>query len=411
MSAEVAHKVIEHDEPPKPEAAPRASRAVAPRASKADVVPIASDPMGLMSLAIQRGADVATITQLNQLRMDVEKDNARKAFNLSLSAAKKAIRPIIKNRRVKFESKKQDVRDGKVDYAHEDLAGIAEQIDPILSEHGLSYYFDTENKPGEMTVICVIAHELGHEKRTPLTAGVDTSGAKNHLQAIGSAATYLQRYTLKLALGLSVTDDDDANGVGGGVGESPNRKDPEPQQRPRPPRASQTQTSEQPKQEQQTGPRKLGKVGGGSAGEWAQHYIEQFKTANTVAELVDWDKANNATLDVLYENHRPIFDETLAAFNKHKATLQAKPTASKRPPVDAEPSHDHQTGEVWDHPDPKTDYDGFLKWCAEQLNGWTTESGDLEGFWNVVIEPAGCFPGDVDDLMSLYRKAEQRLEA
>ena len=40
--------------------------------------------------------------------------------------------------------------------------------------------------------------------------GADQSGSKNGFQAIGSAVTYLQRYTLKAALGLSAEVDDDA---------------------------------------------------------------------------------------------------------------------------------------------------------------------------------------------------------
>ena len=43
--------------------------------------------------------------------------------------------------------------------------------------------------------------------------GADQSGNKNGFQAIGSAVTYLQRYTLKSALGLSAEVDDDAQSV------------------------------------------------------------------------------------------------------------------------------------------------------------------------------------------------------
>ena len=62
---------------------------------------------------------------------------------------------------------------------------------------------------------CVISHRDGYSEETTLTAGNDESGNKNSIQAIGSAATYLQRYTLKLALGLSAAKDDDGRGSEG----------------------------------------------------------------------------------------------------------------------------------------------------------------------------------------------------
>ena len=52
---------------------------------------------------------------------------------------------------------------------------------------------------------------IGEE--TSLEADNDESGNKNAIQAVGSAATYLQRYTLKLALGLAASNDDDAQGA------------------------------------------------------------------------------------------------------------------------------------------------------------------------------------------------------
>ena len=56
---------------------------------------------------------------------------------------------------------------------------------------------------------CVLSHRDGYSEETTLTAGADDSGKKNSIQAIGSTTTYLQRYTLKLALGLATQDRDD----------------------------------------------------------------------------------------------------------------------------------------------------------------------------------------------------------
>jgi hypothetical protein len=62
-------------------------------------------------------------------------------------------------------------------------------------------------------VTCIIAHSAGYSEENSLSAPFDPSGNKNPLQAIGSAQTYLQRYTLKAALGLAAAKDDDAHSV------------------------------------------------------------------------------------------------------------------------------------------------------------------------------------------------------
>jgi hypothetical protein len=64
-------------------------------------------------------------------------------------------------------------------------------------------------------VTCVISHGDGYFEENSLAAAQDDSGNKNSIQAVGSTVTYLERYTLKAALGLAVATDDDAQSVGG----------------------------------------------------------------------------------------------------------------------------------------------------------------------------------------------------
>jgi hypothetical protein len=145
----------------------------------------------------------------------IEAAQARKAFDQAISAAKGEIPEITKNRHVGFESKNGGA---KTDYRHEDFAQIARAVDPILARHGLSYRFRTQQAEARVTVTCVLAHRDGHSEETTLTSNVDASGNKNPIQAVGSAITYLQRYTLKAALGLAVSNDDDGKGSGAPAG-------------------------------------------------------------------------------------------------------------------------------------------------------------------------------------------------
>lgn len=138
----------------------------------------------------------------------MEQRNAKIAFDEALAAAKAEIPTIQKNRKVDFTTSK-----GRTSYAHEDLGEIARTVDPILGKHGLSYRWRTSAEPNEpVRVTCIISHRQGHSEENSLPAPRDDSGSKNTIQSIGSTVTYLQRYTLKAALGLAVSHDDDGQG-------------------------------------------------------------------------------------------------------------------------------------------------------------------------------------------------------
>lgn len=176
-----------------------------------DIVPVENHtavltPMDMLNRAVQSGASMEMMEKLMDLQERWEKNQARKAFDAALSAAKAKIPVIKKNRKVGYTSKRTD---DSVDFDHEDMGEIARTIDPILSEQGLSYRFRSSQENAQVKVTCVISHRDGHFEETTLCAGADTSGKKNAIQAIGSTLSYLQRYTIKMALGLAAAKDDD----------------------------------------------------------------------------------------------------------------------------------------------------------------------------------------------------------
>lgn len=164
-------------------------------------------PMTMIDRALASNATPDTLERLLALQERWEANEARKAFDNAMAAAKAEIPVIVKNRKVAYEN-----RDGKSEtsYRHEDLGEIARTVDPILAKHGLSYRYQTVSETNQpVSVTCIVAHRDGHSERNTLTAGKDDSGKKNSIQAIGSTITYLQRYTLKAALGLAAAADDD----------------------------------------------------------------------------------------------------------------------------------------------------------------------------------------------------------
>lgn len=160
-------------------------------------------PMAMLSQAVASGADITVLEKLMGLSERWEANQARKAFDEAIAAAKAEIPPIVRNAK------------GHNSKAYADFSAIARVVDPIISKHGLSYRFRTKQDE-RINVTCIISHKAGHSEETTLAGPSDTSGNKNAIQAIGSTLTYLQRYSLVQALGLAAANDDDGRSVATG---------------------------------------------------------------------------------------------------------------------------------------------------------------------------------------------------
>jgi hypothetical protein len=183
-------------------------------APPSNVLAVPSPPQ-LLAHAFASGATPEVLAKYMDLHERWQDRQALQAFNAAMADAKAEIPVITKNREVDFTSPK-----GRTNYKHEDLGEITRVVTPILAKHGITVRFRTSSVPGEpIAVTCIIRHRDGHSEENTLIAGRDDSGNKNSIQAIGSTVTYLQRYTLKAALGLAAAEDDDGRGNGNGTGE------------------------------------------------------------------------------------------------------------------------------------------------------------------------------------------------
>jgi ERF superfamily protein len=168
------------------------------------VVPVENaplTPMDMLNRAVSSGADIEVLEKLMGLQERYEKNQARKAFDEAVAAAKAEIPPILRN------------REGHNQKRYADFAAIAEVVDPIITSHGLSYRFRTLQND-KINVTCILSHKAGHYEETTLSGPADATGSKNAIQAIGSTLTYLQRYSLVQALGLAAANDDDGKASG-----------------------------------------------------------------------------------------------------------------------------------------------------------------------------------------------------
>jgi hypothetical protein len=154
--------------------------------------------------AIERGYSPDVVQRMLEIEKSLHAEQSRRMFEAALANAKAELPAIIKNREVDFTSSK-----GRTRYRYEDLPAVMAAVDPVLSRHGLAVRFRTEQLTADSVKVTCVLFGHGHSEENSLQGQVDLSGNKNNIQAIGSTTTYLQRYTLKAALGLAASHDND----------------------------------------------------------------------------------------------------------------------------------------------------------------------------------------------------------
>ena len=161
-------------------------------------------PLEVLNNAVAKGVDPDQLAKLMELHERHEANEARKAFVVAMTGFREKAIVVYRNKQVKY---------GQTDYKHATLDAAVEAAAPALAEFGLSHRWETKQEKsaeGErVEVTCIITHELGHSESTTMQSYADTSGAKNAIQAIGSAVSYLERYTFLAATGLVTKDQDD----------------------------------------------------------------------------------------------------------------------------------------------------------------------------------------------------------
>lgn len=165
----------------------------------------------LVGLAVQGNYDLDKLQRILDMKEAFDKKQAKRAFDEALARFQEECPPILKNRSG-WDSK----------YRYADAAEIEKVIKPFKAKHGFSHKFKYAQVPGPhpfendlwIQVTCVLSHSGGHSEETTLSGPPDHSvnkdgkATKNPIQSSGSTVTYLERYTLKGALGLSTTQDD-----------------------------------------------------------------------------------------------------------------------------------------------------------------------------------------------------------
>lgn len=193
-----------------------------------------SSAISLLKIAVSNNASLDHIKELMAMHREWEADQARKAFNAALAKFKANHIKVVRSSMVDAGPLRGT--------AYAKLSDFVDAASPHLAAAGLSVSWrTTRDEKDWIEIACVVRHADGHLEETRLGGPPDTGGAKNLIQARASTVSYLEKYTLKMALGLAERDDDD-DGNGGpddeGGGQQPpaNAKAPEPEHPPCPAR-------------------------------------------------------------------------------------------------------------------------------------------------------------------------------
>jgi ERF superfamily len=165
-------------------------------------------------LATRSDLNIDVFERLLNARRSEEDRAAERAFNLAMSQAKGELQPVLKTRDVDYPSRKEG--GARTKYRYENFADVAKVVDPVFSAHGLAYRFAVEQQGDMARVTCIVSHAEGYSDRVRLESKVDPgSTGMAWVQALGSVLTYLQRYSLRAAIGLAAAVDDDGRAAGG----------------------------------------------------------------------------------------------------------------------------------------------------------------------------------------------------
>lgn len=182
-------------------------------------VAVANSPSAIMALAIQQGAPVETIERMWALQVAYEEREAKKAFTAAMAMFKRNAPTITKDKHVAFTTQK-----GTTEYDHATLGNVVKTITAGLAEQDISISWDTRQVEARVIVTCTLTHKAGHSEGVTLEAAKDDSGGKNNIQSLGSAISYLQRYTLLAITGLATEGMDDDGASTGRHGSSEQKR-------------------------------------------------------------------------------------------------------------------------------------------------------------------------------------------
>lgn len=171
--------------------------------------PVENNPQSMIMQAIDKNAPIETLERLFNLQERWEKSQAKKQYDLAMSAFQADV-PSIPKSKIILDKDRVTVRSK---YAA--LDDIQNAIKAPLKNNGLSYNFDVKIDEKFLTVECIIKHFSGHSERSSFAVPIGNETYMSDAQKYGARTTFAKRYALGNALGLTIDEDVDGRSFEG----------------------------------------------------------------------------------------------------------------------------------------------------------------------------------------------------
>lgn len=156
------------------------------------------------------GVDIDKMERLLGMYERVKGQAAKSAFTEAYAEMQPHLPAIDANGKI--------VHNGKVISQYARWEDVNDAIKPVLGKYGFALDFRTTQADGKLSVTAVLSHRGGHSSEATLQLPIDTSGAKNAVQSIGSTVSYGKRYSAGLVLNLTSRAPQEADDDGSGAG-------------------------------------------------------------------------------------------------------------------------------------------------------------------------------------------------
>ena len=153
----------------------------------------------IIKLASNPNVDIGKLKELLEMQRGWEIHEDKKAMRHGMAEFKKNPPAIIKSRLATVQTK----AGGTFTYSFADLENITTEAQKGLAAYGITHGYAIVETPNLITVTCILKYGAYEEPGVPLSAGPDTSGTKNDIQAKASTVSYLEKYTFLAAVGMA----------------------------------------------------------------------------------------------------------------------------------------------------------------------------------------------------------------
>lgn len=157
--------------------------------------------------ASDHSIDVEKMERLLALQERMMAKQAEIEFTRSLTALQSELPRIEKTGKI--------THNGRLISEYAKYEDIDRAIRPALVRNGFSLRYNTKESGGKIIITGTLSHRDGHSITDEIPLSIDSSGAKNNVQGVGSTIAYGKRYLVGMLLNLVFCgEDDDAQSAG-----------------------------------------------------------------------------------------------------------------------------------------------------------------------------------------------------